>query len=701
MVWGEVGTVANVVLLVAYLAIAQSILWPLATTGQLYKNRLGCMTGLIFFSCGIGHAIHVDHAVRGALHGGWSSAGIDWHLATWDGFTAVVAIAYWNLRRVSEPMTDQAVMFEDLQRRQRELEQEAAAALLREELAVERELVARQAFAQAFESAPNGMALADQDGRLLRANRAFTRVVDRPADALVGLPMADLVQDDQAPTVQWVLGQRSGDAVELTLPRTDGRSAWVRVAATSLRSEDAATLVQLEDVTERRQAQERLNHLALHDPLTGLPNRVLFHDRSSAALRNARRTGTYTACLFIDLDHFKVVNDSLGHMAGDQVLQDLAGRLVDMLRPGDTVARMGGDEFCLLLERLEDPDEAEIVAARVLDVLEGYVLVDGMEVTTGASVGVAVAGPADGATSQTLVRDADTALYRAKGRARGTHVVFDDTIRDEAQRRLRIEAELRRAIADQQISVAYQPQWSLSGRRVVGVEALVRWEHPERGQLDPPEFIGVAIESGLVVELGQVVLEQAVADLARWLPDHPDLKLAVNLSSRQLARPTFVADVAALLAAHGIPAELLCLELTETDLTALGRSALATLDHLRSLGIKLAVDDVGTGQSSLTHLVTLPVDVIKIDQTFVDQVHLPGAKRAVVEALLSLARTIGVDVVAEGAESVEQAEVLRDLGGDVIQGFVVSQPLDATAFARLVADLQTGEGRVLGRSAQP
>jgi EAL domain-containing protein (putative c-di-GMP-specific phosphodiesterase class I) len=305
-------------------------------------------------------------------------------------------------------------------------------------------------------------------------------------------------------------------------------------------------------------------------------------------------------------------------------------------------------------------------------------------VTTGASGGVAVAEPGDAASSQTLVRDADTALYRAKGSLRGSQVTFDDAIRDDALRRLRVEAELRVALDSGELCVDYQPQWSLAGCRIVGVEALVRWDHPTLGRLQPADFLGVAIESGLVVDLGRVVLELALRDLARWQVGRPDLKLAVNLSGRQLGRPHFIEEVAAMLQAAEVPPTSLCLELTETELSALGRSALTTLNDLRSLGIRLAVDDVGTGQSSLTHLVTLPVDVIKIDRSFVDQVQIPGPKRAVVEALLSLARTIGVDVVAEGAETTEHVETLRAMGSDVIQGFVISEPLSAAAFERLL-----------------
>jgi diguanylate cyclase (GGDEF)-like protein/PAS domain S-box-containing protein len=683
MAWSQLGVFANGVLTVAYMAITVSILLPLARTGQLWRNRLGLSTGLIFFTCGVGHAIHVEHAVHAIVQGGWGATDFDWHLGVWDAITACCAITYWRQRQVAGPPVDAGTLFEDLRRRQHELEAEAMQAGLRAELAIERELAARQSFARAFESAPNGMALIDGSGTLVRANAAFASVVGRGATDLAGVPLDALV-DDPSDIVRSADEATQLEVVEVRLAGPDGPGAWARIGITSLDDGTATALVQLEDITDRREAQARLNHLALHDPLTGLPNRLLFHDRATLALSQGRRTNAWTGCLFIDLDHFKVVNDSLGHTAGDRVLKAIAERLLTLLRPGDTVARMGGDEFCVLLQDLELPEEATVIAERVLGVLDGYVDIDGLQVTTGASIGVAVVRSATGVTSQTLVRDADTALYRAKGNGRGHHVVFDDTIRDDAQRRLRVEAELRRGLAAGEIVVAYQPQWSRSRGRIVGVEALARWHHPTLGLLEPAEFLDVAVETGLILDLGRTVLDQALEAMAGWLALAPDLELAVNLSARQLARPHFVEEVQRVVALHGVPVGSLCLELTETDLTALGRSALGTLDALRGVGIRLAVDDVGTGQSSLTHLVTLPVDVIKIDRSFVEQVHVPGPKRAVVEALLSLARTIGVDVVAEGAETDAQVATLDALGCDVLQGYVVSRPIDASGLTALL-----------------
>ena len=676
------GLLANVTLMVAYLAIARSILFPLARTGQLWSNALGLSTGLIFFTCGIGHVIHVEHTLRLIADHGWAHGGIDIHLGLWDALTAVCAVNYWRQRRVEGPPDDDAALFEDLRRRQHELEQEAMSATLREELAVERELAARQSFARAFESAPNGMALIDGDGGLVRVNSAFAAIVGQPALELAGGRLQDLVAATD------VLHLENTDpelaVVEVQLAAPDGDGAWVRLGVTSLEDGSATALVQLEDVTGRREAQARLNHLAMHDPLTGLPNRLLFHDRAATALAHSARADTWTGCLFIDLDHFKVVNDSLGHNAGDLVLKAIAERLSTLLRPGDTVARMGGDEFCVLLQELESPEEATVVADRVLEGLDGFVEIGDLQVTTGASIGVAVARAGDRSTSHTLVRDADTALYRAKGNGRGHHVVFDDAIRDDAQRRLRVEAELRRGLAEGQIEVAYQPQLSISEGRIIGVEALARWRHPVLGVLEPAAFLDVAVETGLVLDLGRTVLDQALGALAVWQDAGHDLHLAVNLSARQLSRSQLVPEVRDLLAVHGIQPTSLCLELTETDLTTLGRSALTTLDELRSLGIRLAVDDLGTGQSSLTHLVTLPVDVIKVDRTFVEQVHLPGSKRAIVEALISLAKTIGVDVVAEGAETAEQLAALSEMGCEVVQGYVVSRPVDELAFTALL-----------------
>ena len=684
MVWNQIGLFANVVLTIAYLAIARSILLPLARTGQLWRNRLGFSTGLIFFTCGIGHVIHVEHTARLVLAHGWMHGAIDWHLGLWDSLTAMCAIAYWRQRQMEGPPVDTGTLFEDLQRRQKELETQALEAHLREELAVERELAARQSFALAFDSAPNGMAFVDRAACLVRVNGAFADIVGRTVEDLTGVCLEDLLLGPDGPLAPDSLA--AGNPIEVRLERTDGPTTWARLVVTTL-ADASALLVQLEDVTERRRAQARLNHLALHDPLTRLPNRLLFHDRTRAALlqRHAlARLDGVSVHRPRQLQGGQRLAGPRRRRRGAQADRRPAGGRAP--RPGTRSHEWAGTSSACCCRSWPTLTEATGIAERIIEALDGYVEIDGMLVTTGASIGVAVVRSGDGATSETLVRDADAALYRAKGSGRGHHVVFDEAIRDDAERRLWVEAELRRGIGDGEITVAYQPQWSMSRQRIVGVEALARWQHPTLGERQPAEFLAVAVETGLIVELGREVLDQALSAFARWRQADPDLDLAVNLSSRQLGRPHFVDEVQSLLATAGVPATSLCLELTETDLTALGRSALTTLDDLRRLGIRLAVDDVGTGQSSLTHLVTLPVDVIKIDRSFVEQVHVPGANRAVVEALLSLARTIGVDVVAEGAETQEQLEALVELGCDVIQGYVVSRPVRADAIFDLLRD---------------
>jgi len=437
----QLGVLANGLAAVAFAALAGSILVPLVRRRELRRNRLDLAAALVFVSCAAGHALRL----RDGLWADGPSGG--WVLAASDGLTALVAVTYLRLRRVNGAAEDGGGLYEDARRRQHELAGQVMAANVREELATERAAAADQRLSRVFAAAPVGMAVVDGRGRITKANPALSRIVGRdlggatepgagraePAPVL----LTDLIAPDDRQSVEARLAAAdAGDGIEVRLDRPDGAATNGHMTITPLGDDGGSLLVQIEDASERRRAEERLDHLATHDPLTGLPNRVLFSTRAAAAIRHVKHTGCYVGCLLVDLDHFKVVNDSLGHSAGDRVLTMVAARLADVVRPGDTVARMGGDEFCLLLVGLEHQAEAEVVARRVRHAIDGVVHLDGVDVTTSGSVGVAVALPGDKATPETLVRDADIALCRAKSEGRGRTVVFAAELREDALRRL-------------------------------------------------------------------------------------------------------------------------------------------------------------------------------------------------------------------------------------------------------------------------
>lgn len=424
-------------------ALAASILVPLARRGHLRRNRMDLGAALVFLSCGLGHLIRLALGLAGG-----TGTGATWLVASGDEVTAAIALTYVWLRRAGASPEEGGVLHEDVRRRQHELAGQVMAANVREELATERASAADQRLARVLASAPVGMAVVDPGGHITRANPALSRFVrrdDAPEahEELAGVRLAELFAPDDGPGVAALLaGAADGvDGMELRITRTDGRSAWARLTATPLTGDDGAVLVHVEETTERHEAEERLEQLATHDPLTGLPNSHLLHTRAAAAVRQANRTGCYVGCLFVDLDHFRMVNDSLGHVAGDRVLTTVAARLIEAVRPEDTVARVGDDEFCLLLLGLEHQAECEIVAERVRRTLGGTLDLDGVHVTMSASVGVAVARPGDKATAETLVRDADTALCQAKASGLSRIVVYDPELREDALRQLRQEHE--------------------------------------------------------------------------------------------------------------------------------------------------------------------------------------------------------------------------------------------------------------------
>jgi diguanylate cyclase (GGDEF)-like protein len=426
---------------------------------------------------------------------------------------------------------------------------------------------------------------------------------------------------------------------------------------------------------ERRRSEVELAHQALHDPLTGLPNRVLFADRLRVALDRSRRTGAPVAVLFLDVDSFKRTNDSMGHAAGDLLLTVLADRFREMLRPMDSVARFGGDEFTFLFEELESEREAMLIAERITRSANQALVVGEGEISVAVSIGIAmVTDPS--VDSEQVIRDADAAMYRAKELGGARFELFDEKSRRRATQRLELEEELRRAVERSELRVHYQPRVSLNGEvGLVGFEALVRWQHPHRGLIAPREFIPMAEDTGLIVPIGEWVLEQALRHIGRWRQTRPGMTISVNLSSRQLEDPGLVNRLANAVRASGADPSVLCLEITEDTVEHNPELTARTLGSLREIGVGLAIDDFGLGHSSLTRLRNLPVTILKLHESFVSTLGSAPGEEALVAAVVELGHALGWSVVAEGVETDAQLTYLRDVGFDGAQGYLFSQPV--------------------------
>jgi diguanylate cyclase (GGDEF)-like protein/PAS domain S-box-containing protein len=561
--------------------------------------------------------------------------------------------------------------------------------------AAERALAAREAEYRALAEHSNDfLARHDLDGRYLYASPAAERLLGYRPDELLGRTAWEvgLVHPDDAEGPRSLRraiedGHQTATAAWRVV-RRDGTTRWVETAVRAVPDADgrpAQVVAVTRDVSERKDAELRLARQALHDALTGLPNRALFQDRLEQALRRAQRSGSGVAVLFIDLDRFKLINDSFGHTAGDRLLIDVAARLRGVLRPADTIARFGGDELTILCEDLEGETGALGIARRIAAAFDEPFVVDDGEAFLQASVGIAMAGA--GATPEDLVRDADAAMYKAKERGRSRIEVFDEAMRADARERVATESALRRAIARDELCVHVQPVVRIGDGRVQGFEALVRWEHPERGLVPPGEFIPLAEETGLIVPIGNWVLRETCRTLRRWHTElgAPWVQCSVNLSVRHLQQPDLVATVRSALEEHGVPPNRLVLEITESAVMENGAATVETLHALRALGVRLALDDFGTGYSSLAHLHRFPLDILKIDRSFTAGLGDDDDGASIAGAIVSLAAALGLTTVAEGIEDSAQQRHLERLGCTFAQGFLFSRPQPPEAFDGLLS----------------
>ncbi|HJW24884.1 MAG TPA: EAL domain-containing protein [Rhodocyclaceae bacterium] len=556
--------------------------------------------------------------------------------------------------------------------------------------------------ASVFSNTLEGVLVTDSRATILSVNPAFTAITGYSAEEAVGKKPSLLRSDHHGPEFyreMWANLTRDGHWSGEIWNRRKGGEAyleWLNISAVPAPDGQPARYVGVfSDITELRRKDEDIRHLAFHDPLTNLPNRALLLDRLEHGITVARREGTRLAVMFVDLDRFKAINDSLGHDVGDGLLQEVAERLKACVRQSDTVARMGGDEFVILLEPAGELESYASLAGKIIEALSRPATVHGNAIQVGASVGIACF-PDDGATSVDLMKHADAAMYAAKTAGRNTYRFFQGAMTERAGQRLKLEMELRRAASNGELELFYQPQVDLESNLPCGVEALLRWRHPEHGLLPPVDFIPVAEETGLICELGDWVLEEACRQWAQWQAEGCGVdRVAINVSAKQIQQGDLAERIAGLSRHYGIPASCLEVELTEGVIMADPEKAAGIFSSLRGLGVTVAMDDFGTGYSSLAYLRRLPIDILKIDRSFVLNAHQSEEDAEIVRTILALARALKLSVVAEGVETDRQAAFLRACGCAVGQGYLYARPAPAAD----VAEWLRRHGSAAGRQA--
>ena len=542
-------------------------------------------------------------------------------------------------------------------------------------------------FRSAFAYAPIGIGLVSRHGKWLKVNHALCEILGYESDELLTMEFqAIMFPEDLGATLvkihELMAGRIASCQMEQRYLHKTGRTVWTQwsVSASGDVSSDSSNLIfQLQDITDKKIAEQKLQHEATHDALTGLPNRALFMRRLEEALDRSRQDKKYqVSVLFIDLDRFKYVNDSLGHLIGDQLLIGIAGRLRECMRPPDIVARLGGDEFMILVEGKYYSEKITQIANRIQRQFDQPFDLYGQEVYSSASIGILRASE-NHMTSEDVMRDADTAMYQAKRSGRSQHAVFDENMHVAAKEILLLEMDLRKAIEKYEFDVEYQPIFSLRSGEIEGVEALARWNHPLLGEILPSKFIPLAEETGLIDPLGELVLDKACTEIGKIYEDVDNdlLKLSVNLSCRQFAQPFLVNQVRNILSRTEFPPSRLKLEITETVFFEYQERAIEMLNQLRDLGIQIDIDDFGTGYSNLSYLVRLPISTLKIDRSFVNLINDEGANTELVRTIISMAKNLDLKVIAEGIETRSQLEALKELNCESGQGYLLAKPMAA------------------------
>jgi diguanylate cyclase (GGDEF)-like protein/PAS domain S-box-containing protein len=557
-------------------------------------------------------------------------------------------------------------------------------------------------FHRAFDNAPIGMALAAPDGRWLQVNGSLCNIVGYTEQEMLGLNFQAITHPEDLPRfmaeVSRVLDCQALTAqMEKRYVHKAGHEVWGMVGVSLLtdgQSETPHLIFQIQDITDRKRAEGQLLYEASHDTLTGLPNRAWFMEQLETALQRVKQDDTHhIAVLFLDLDRFKVINDSIGHLIGDQLLIGIAERLRQCLRPDDKVARLGGDEFTILLNGIRGADDASEVADRVQKALARPFSLAGHETFTTASIGIAISEvgydkPED------LLRDADTAMYQAKSLGNAQHVVFDKSMHARAMVLLQLETDLRRAIDKGDLFIEYQPIVSLDTLTLTGFEALVRWNHPDHGLIAPDKFIPIAEETGLIVPLGNWMLHEACTQMRLWqrrLPRELPLYMSVNLSSKQFKQSNLITTITRTLDNTGLDPRMLKLEITESVVMENIEVATRMLEALRDLGVEMSIDDFGTGYSSLSYLHRLPIDTLKIDRSFISRMTENNENREIIRTIIMLARNLEMAVVAEGVETKEQIRLLRELECESAQGYVFSMPINSGLAEQMIQRISAGE----------